>query len=43
MGAFNNHVDIILLFFDHQPISVDFFYVLNVEKMKIRENLQVLP
>ena len=31
-GAFNNHVDIILLFFDHPPTSVDSFYVLNVDK-----------
>ena len=31
-GPFNNHVDIILLFFDHPPTSVDIFYVLNVDK-----------
>ena len=32
MGAFNNHVDIILLFFDHPPTSVDIFYVPNMDK-----------
>ena len=31
-GAFNNHVDIIFLFFDHPPTSVDIFYALNVDK-----------
>ena len=32
LGSFNNHVDIILLFFDHPPTSMDIFYVLNVDK-----------
>ena len=32
MGSFKNHVDIILLFFDHPPTLVDSFYVLNVDK-----------
>ena len=31
-GSFNNHVDIILLFFDHPPTSVDSFYVVNMDK-----------
>ena len=31
-GSFNNHVDIIVHFFDHPPTSVDIFYVLNVDK-----------
>ena len=31
-GSFKNHVDIILLFFDHLPTFVDIFYVLNVDK-----------
>ena len=31
-GSFKNHVDIILLIFDHPPTSVDTFYVLNVDK-----------
>ena len=31
-GSFKNHVDIILLFFDHPPTLVDIFYVLNVDK-----------
>ena len=31
-GSFKNHVDIILLFFDHPPTSVDIFYVLNLDK-----------
>ena len=32
MGSFKNHVDIILLFFDHSSTLVDIFYVLNVDK-----------
>ncbi len=31
-GPFNNYVDIILLFFDHPPTSMDICYVLNVDK-----------
>ena len=31
-GSFKNHMDIILLFFDHPPTLVDNFYVLNVDK-----------
>ena len=31
-GSFKNHVDIILLFFDHPPTSMDILYVLNVDK-----------
>ena len=31
-GSFKNHVDTILLFFDHPPTLVDIFYVLNVDK-----------
>ena len=31
-GAFNNHVDIILVFIDHPPTHVDIFHVLNVDK-----------
>ena len=30
---FKNHVDIILLIFDHKPTSVDTFYVLNLDKI----------
>ena len=32
MGAFNNHVDKILLFFDNPPTSIDTFYVINMDK-----------
>ena len=31
-GSFNNHVDIILHFFDHPPTSVGNLYVLSVDK-----------
>ena len=31
-GSFKNHVDMILLFFDHRPTLVDISYVLNVDK-----------
>ena len=31
-GSFKNHVEIVLLFFNHPPTSVDTFYVLNVDK-----------
>ena len=31
-GSFKNHVDIILLFFDHPPTSMDIFHVQNVDK-----------
>ena len=32
LGSFKNHVDIILLFFDHLPTLVDIFYVLDMDK-----------
>ena len=32
-GSFNNHVDIISLFFDHPPTSMDIFYVLNMDEI----------
>ena len=32
MGSFNNHMDIILLFFDHPPTSVDIFHEVIVDK-----------
>ena len=32
MGSFKNHVDKILLIFDHPPTFVYTFYVLNVDK-----------
>ena len=31
-GSFINHVDMILLFFDHPPTLVDIIYVINVDK-----------
>ena len=31
-GAFNNHVDIILVFWNHPPTPPRHFYVLNVDK-----------
>ena len=31
-GAFNNHVDIILVFFDHPPTPVDIFFLTDVDK-----------
>ena len=31
-GSFKNHVDMILLFFDHPPSSLDISYLLNVDK-----------
>ena len=32
-GAFNNHVDIILVFLDHPPTPVDISYLVNVDKI----------
>ena len=31
-GAFNNHVNIILLFIDHPPVLMDISYELNADK-----------
>ena len=33
LGAFNNHMDILLLFYDHPPYLCRHFYVSNVEKL----------
>ena len=41
-GLFKNHMDIILLFFDHLPTLVDIFYVLSWQKWQVLDHLPTL-